>query len=775
MNKEIFQKSTFLPALILFIIFLMLALAFGLNASFKPVAVATPTSALSFSEITPLYSPTFTITPSATPSPRPTWTLHPSSTATVTTTPAPTDTPGPTPLLTAAKPLKFNDLYTLKKWTAADANSLVDRMVSYPDALFSSPEDQVRPEHDAYFYYAVFAAREALLRFPKDPMAEHWRWQMAYSLAHLDDPEADKIYADLVVNALDSHKAPLSNLSEWFSQQEYRMQLETYQLAARPGYLSSQVVAVKANGSGGGAAYFWLLETPNGFQASTLSSHFDFAHRIISNFFLADFTGDGLQEAVMSYTPGPGNTLFIPAHVFDLSTVPPHELKFAPSVPLDLGADYQNNWLSQGEKLVFNGLLFPSCPVKVTRIYQWKGNEFTFDRTQFQVNPAPKLLEWCANVVDHAERYWGPGAAISLMETLLPDWPPQADIQGKPYPFDAKDEWRFRIGILYALEGNQSEANRYLQDTIAKPTESYSRWIAISQQFLNAYKKPADLYRACLLTDDCDPRQALRQVTSLIPPTDYDQASTYLLQFGVTIRASGLFDFENNGKPERWFLVRHKPLDALEFWILAPTPDSIQALFIDTSEINKSLPYYHEPIETPPIVQIKMKEGFILHRVPITLAPYIEHVSVEFTPNTYTKDTLQSAINALFTGEAPDKVLKTLEALQKSPEFNCLNYRICDKFYYTLGLAYELTGDNLDAIDAYVQLWWENVENPYTTMARLKLVATPYITRTPTRTPTRTITPTPTVTNTRNPFETETNTPIPSKTPTVTTTVTPSP
>ncbi|MGE5221790.1 MAG: hypothetical protein ACM3PY_05095 [Omnitrophica WOR_2 bacterium] len=775
MNKEIIQKSTFLPALILVVIFLMLALAYGLNAGLKPLVVATPNTALSIVELTPLYSPTFTITPSATPSPRPTWTLRPSSTPTITPTPAPTNTPGPIPLLTAAKPLKFNDLYTLKKWTSADANSLVDRMVSYPDALFSSPEDQIRPEHDAYFYYAVFAAREALLRFPKDPMALHWRWQLAYSLAHLDDPQADQVYAGLVVNALDSRQATLSGLPEWFSQQEYRMQLETFQLTARPEYLSSQVVEIKANDPGGGAAYFWLLETPNGFQAFPLSSHFDFAHRISSSFFQADLTGDGSPEAVMTYSPSPGDTLFKPARVFDLSAVPPRELKFAPSLPLDFGADYQNEWLPQDEKLVFKASLFPSCPVNVTRTYQWKGNEFTFESTQFQVKPAAKLLAWCADVVTHAETYWGPEAAIAFMQTLLPDWPPQNDVHGKPYPLDAKDEWRLRIGILYALAGNQAEAKRYLQDVIAKPVESSSRWITPAQQFLAAYQKPADLYRACLLVSDCDPRQALRQITSLIPLKDYDQASNFLLRYEVTLRASGLFDFENNGKPERWFLVRHKPLDALEFWILAPAADSIRALYIDTSETNNPAPYYHEPVETPPIVQIKMKEGFILHRVPTTQEPYIEHVTVEFTPTMYTKDTLQSAIDALFSGEAPGKVLQTLVALQKSPEFNCLNYRICDKFYYTLGLAYELTGDNLDAIDAYVKLWWENVENPYTTMARLKLIATPLVTRTPTITPTRTITPTPTITNTRNPFETETVTPIPSKTPTVTITVTPYP
>jgi hypothetical protein len=82
--------------------------------------------------------------------------------------------------------------------------------------------------------------------------------------------------------------------------------------------------------------------------------------------------------------------------------------------------------------------------------------------------------------------------------------------------------------------------------------------------------------------------------------------------------------------------------------------------------------------------------------------------------------------------------LQTLEDLQASNRFNCLNFRICDRFYYLLGLAYELNGRESDAINTYVKLWWEYRDSPFTTMARLKLEPISRVTPVPTSTPTET-------------------------------------
>jgi hypothetical protein len=96
-----------------------------------------------------------------------------------------------------------------------------------------------------------------------------------------------------------------------------------------------------------------------------------------------------------------------------------------------------------------------------------------------------------------------------------------------------------------------------------------------------------------------------------------------------------------------------------------------------------------------------------------------------------------------------------------------LNYRICDQFYYTLGLGYELSGDIRPAIDTYLKLWWENRDSPFTIVARLKLKQLPYISPTPTSTLTSTASATPAITPTKTP------TPTGSSIPTVTLTQAP--
>jgi hypothetical protein len=67
-------------------------------------------------------------------------------------------------------------------------------------------------------------------------------------------------------------------------------------------------------------------------------------------------------------------------------------------------------------------------------------------------------------------------------------------------------------------------------------------------------------------------------------------------------------------------------------------------------------------------------------------------------------------------------VARELEAVLNSGRFNCRSQNICDRFYYFLGLAYELSGNLKSARDAYLTLWWENSASPLTVIARMKLL-----------------------------------------------------
>jgi hypothetical protein len=765
-DNKLTSRNPLLPiAFLLVVVFLLLFFAVRLSASAlpkpTPTATATPT-------LTSTTSPTITSTPTRTP--RPTWTLAPSATPTQTPTATNTPTITPLPSLTPALPLPYNDLYQIKPWQPALADQLARQVQSYPDALFPTPEARIDPAYDAAFYYGSIAKREALLRFPSSPQADHWRWGLAYDLARINDPHTGEQYASLVTDGLNAHLTNLQGLAGWFLSQEPRLKLNQTPLIPAAGYLSSQLVEIEAHP--GGAAYFWLLENQQGFQSHVLASRFDFASQISSNSLSGNLMGGGVQ-IVIYYSPSKGDDLYTLPTVFDLGKTPPQELSFEPEIPFHFNIEYQGGWSIEKNELVFTGMVFPTCPVTIQRVYHWSGTSFERVDSQFEIKPTASLLGFCEMPVNHAALFWGANVTANMMQTLLPDWPPQSNSQGQPYAVDALDEWRFRLGVNKALAGAQQEADLYLNQIVTNPSVLDSRWKNPAAQFLEIYKSPRDLYRACLAVDPCDPQLALKSVVSTIPLSQYDQLPVYLLNFGIQIRSSGYFDFENDGDLERWVLVRHKPTDKLEFWVMARSSNSISALLAGVSDSSSPSPHYHEPLDTPPIVQIVQKQGFILHHLPGTLEPYLEFVNVEFIPNTYTKNTLEKAEQALFTGEDPNKVSNTLANLQNSDRFNCKNYGICDRFYYMLGLANELSGHEKEAIDAYVELWWNYKNSPYTIMARLKLEPRLAVSITPAPTSTQIPTPTPTLSGTVT--SEVTATPTMTTTPTPTSTITPTP
>ena len=70
-----------------------------------------------------------------------------------------------------------------------------------------------------------------------------------------------------------------------------------------------------------------------------------------------------------------------------------------------------------------------------------------------------------------------------MMESLLDEWPPQGPSEPYKYALDAKDEWRYRLGIYYALTGDIPRADQYFQDLIINPTVPGSRWVQPAREF----------------------------------------------------------------------------------------------------------------------------------------------------------------------------------------------------------------------------------------------------------------------------------------------------
>jgi hypothetical protein len=670
-------------------------------------------------------------------------------------------------------------------------------MDDYPNTLPQATREEDEATNYESFQYAVTALNESLLFFPDSSQADEWKWMLAYDLAHLGNEQAGKNYADLIAAALTNGEIDLSQLYIWFQEHEPRLSLYMVETKPPKGDLSSHLLEIR----GPGSAFIWLVETPSAFQAFSLGSGFDFVNQSEASWILADlnnFPQDG-DEAAISFSSAPGDYQLHPPRVFNFSRVPAVEMPFYPEGMLfDFGMEYKNHWAivqSTGSRndLVFRSELFPACPVTITRVYRWNGSFFEFITDRYELIDKPQKIENCEVLVDHAADQWGPKAATSIMEPLLPSWPPAKDINGKPYPLDAHDEWRYRLGVYYALLGETDKAIGWMRENIDSPTIPLSRWIVPSEDFLEIYQTNEDLYRACVSVPFCDANYAISTLADGMPESDDLLAD--LRDLGVQNHASGYFDFDDDGQPERWFTARNRPLEPLGFWILSQFTQGVKALF--TGEVKASPPqfYFLDPayvqddaVQWSPVVFLDNYLAFSMQRIPGTLMPYLIDIPLRTEYPNHFKDAVAKAETDLFSGVPPAQVYQTLADLQDYPGLLCRTDFTCDSYYYLLGLSAQLAGDTQAAIDAYHRVWLDYSKSPYTTMARLKLTGavapptlTPSITPTSTGTitslPTSTLTPTMTLTPTPS-GPPPTNTPtitgtLPTKTPTPTKTASP--
>jgi len=778
--RETRQKQFLLTTLVILVIFIlgMVLLITSYPVLFAPPPTSTPTVTLTPSPTSsPTNTATITLTPTITRTPRPTFTPTMTLTPTKTPVPSPTLTPPGPPTLTPARPVNNPALYDLAEWKPEDADYMVDLIADYPNTIPLT----ARGDDDAAYYqafeYATVAEKEALLRFPGEEQAWKWQLKLAYDLARAGSSESGEQFADLIANGLNSGATELDNLKAWFESLEPRLRLHQVELKPISGYIGSNLIEVRGDGS----SFIWLLQKSSGYKAIPLTTNFDFNDPPEAGWVISDLDGDGIDDVAIYYSPKAETFQLDAPKVFSLAKDVPKVLPFIPEEAIfDVGMEFKNNWeVGKDEDgkplLIFKSEGFPLCPVTIMRAYQWDENEFQLVDEQYGVEPFPAILGTCRLVVEHAAQVWGPEATIQLMTKLLPNWPPTQDEQGQPFAADARDEWLYRLGVYYALNGNRNEAIRYFNQVIEAASSPSSRWIQPAKDFLKNYQKPEDLYRACQSAKFCTPALAIQHLASQIPKKDYPNAYQILQQAGVSPLSSGYFDFDGDEINERWFAVRHRPLEQIEFYILAEDKEKVHAIL--ASEIQTSPPklvYLDQAYISPeaageqPVFFLEKKSAFRMLRKPGSLEPYLIKVPLRKEYPNRLFEGVQAAKEDLFNGQDPGKVADELQALEKYPGLLCKPTLTCDEYYYMLGLASELSGDESEAVKAYFKLWRDYVRSPYSTMARLKLEGAALG---PTGTPTMitTITPTTsgTVTATLSPTPSLTGTP-PTATPTPT-------
>jgi hypothetical protein len=245
------------------------------------------------------------------------------------------------------------------------------------------------------------------------------------------------------------------------------------------------------------------------------------------------------------------------------------------------------------------------------------------------------------------------------------------------------DAWHFRLGIYQALAGQQVEAIQIMNDLVSNPSVLFSNWSILAKQFVDIYQAPEDLYTACQGMPTCNLRSALQAMVTFSGAVDPSQAVAVLQQHGVSMRSSGVFDFDGDGSAERWITVQPAPMEKLEFWILAQLPRGVQAVFVQILDDNDPTPYYYEPQGEIPVVQFEPKQGFRMLRMLESQAVYLEFTTTEAARPTYLRDEINETAQALLDGTEPEEVMDRLLTIQADPRFraDCLAFYICGKLY----------------------------------------------------------------------------------------------
>jgi hypothetical protein len=315
-------------------------------------------------------------------------------------------------------------------------------------------------------------------------------------------------------------------------------------------------------------------------------------------------------------------------------------------------------------------------------------------------------------------------------------------VDGEPYPPDTRDEIRFTIAMNHAVFGHVTEAKEFLQLILEDPTIPESGWLEPAQLFLDNYDEEGDVYRACRVTGNCDTYLSLKRAVSTLLKSDYENIIGRLSDLGAIIHNSGTFDFDQDGTAETWAVLSGLPGDPLELWLFAETAEGIAAEFIaDTTTLSPTFNHFiltgDEQFRSEPLYDyIPFTTGtaeiysFVRH--PTTGEPFVIHLAIDsplFPPEP--PDPLvvefESAVSDLFAGSDPAEVEERISVVINNPAFTPTN----EHFYY-LGLAYELAGDEPNAVAAYLLAWQDccdeflgrpdlTTPNPYAIMAQAKI------------------------------------------------------
>ena len=674
------------------------------------------------------------------------------STTTATSTPRPTYTPTflPAPYLTPATPETDGQVYKLVEWTPQRVEELAALLEKYTHNVPPSIRF-VRTANERRRIAEILA--EAILRFPDASQVDRWRWEMGVYLAGGDygsfdfETEGMEYFSGLILEVLNSGEKSLEEIPEWAANSIEGRIVSIDNIDYAPmGFHESYLVNVNDE------AFMWLLRSSSGdFVIQPLMSSYGMVWYFPGVAIMEDMTGDGIPEIIVEIgrdASGGENSYNI--RVYDITQYP--------AVPIHIYDSEEGfkteiwyyggvgDWIlmeeGQGNRYIRVRTTLAFCDIRTVKLFQWNG-EWIEQIDIWKENP-PRSRDELTYCVEN--NLWRPErnldiVDINIIETILPFYPPPLtpSIQAFfTYSADALDELRFHLGILHALKGNTVEAREYMLKIVAELVVPESSWILPAEEFLEAFQTQTDIYVACSQVPSCDLNTAMEYLVENLDEGSYSDALDALTNYGVPIISSGYFDFDEDEQAELWVVVRPRESAQLEFWILASTTSGFKALFVNDVSSGKPNITIFDNINGRNLVRLEGETFFTFHRLRANNKPYVIPIDIVNDNGAADPpeppDALSVAIDELLAGADPKVIVATIRALQDDP-----NYEVPIQYYYYLGLANELAGDEKAAIEAYLMQWetfpyelWDVYEGeeiiysiPYTLMARMKLELVP--------------------------------------------------
>ncbi len=734
------QNPSRLPnSLFIIQISLLLSMIIASCTLLKPTKTSIfnpPLSVTDTQTLTPSFIPSIT----ATPTPAFTSSPSPSSQPSATPVPASPTLTFPFTLYTPAPPALSNQAYHLVSWTPQKADDLIALLAKYPDLA----EWYFLHHYDANYQAAAYTAGEALLRFPNDLRVDKWRFDQANNAAYGIYLVGGEYFSKLIVDYLNAGiiKPDSDSIVRWFTSYPTDLKIEIDNLSPLSGYKSSQVISIYLYGEG--AMTFWLLEHNNRFiyyplfDSLKVTFSTDYFHAI------GDFTGDEIDD-IMIYL-GNHNGTFIGGDlvIYDLSVVPPRKLSFGPNPAWSVSSGFSTDikpWpgLDGLDKVMVTANIDdPSCSFDFSNTFEWNGQWFDL------VNVG--ILYWgekqfsCIDIFKTYNTFsiFEQQALLTFYETTFGDVPPVGD-RYTQYPPDAQDEFRYRLALQHAMIGQRYQAIEYLDKIINFPSAPNSQWISPAKEFENLYQTTADIYKVCQhVIIECNLQQAIEQSANLISNADHAIGIEKLKDFGLPILNYGVINLENDPIPENWFIIRNQK-NELEFWLLAQSTSTLKAMLVTTIngltpqvKVYTTWPQWwgdyslYDTHQGTTYFSLNTPELFTFVRKLSNQEPFLSYLSSD---DNYINppSQLDQAIVDLLTGVDPEQMVTRLV----NPRVH-LEYESLSKYYYFLGLAYELSDRQQEAIAAYLQSWQnccsfkmppggEIIQDPYAIMARAKL------------------------------------------------------